>query len=104
MTKSLKNILSLLIIFSTSALAQTGFNDTTKIVDGMKIYIPGEGKVTVNYGKKIGDDPLFQDSSKIETNVKYFFLDKKTISDFKVKAIKAPKIRMVEPLEKIRKR
>ena len=75
MTKSLKNILSLLIVFSSSAFAQTEFNDTTKVVDGMKIYIPGEGKVTVNYGKKIGDDPLFQDSSKIETKVKYFFLD-----------------------------
>ena len=54
MTKSLKNIFSLLIVFSTSAFAQTVFNDTTKVVDGMKIYIPGEGKVTVNYGKKIG--------------------------------------------------
>ena len=104
MTKSLKNILSLLIVFASSAFAQTEFNDTTKVVDGMKIYIPGEGKVTVNYGKKIGDDPLFQDSSKIETKVKYFFLDKKTTSDFKVKTIKAPKIRMVAPLEKIRKR
>ena len=104
MTKSLKNIISLIIVFSTSALAQTEFNDTAKVVDGMKIYIPGEGKVTVNYGKKIGDDPLFQDSSKIETKVKYFFLDKKTSSAFKVKTIKAPKIRMVEPLEKIRKR
>ena len=76
MTNSLKNIISLIIVFSTSALAQTEFNDTAKVVDGMKIYIPGEGKVTVNYGKKIGDDPLFQDSSKIETKVKYFFLDK----------------------------
>ena len=104
MTNSLKNIISLIIVFSTGAFAQTEFNDTTKVVDGMKIYIPGEGKVTVNYGKKIGDDPLFQDSSRIETKVKYFFLDKKTSSAFKVKTIKAPKIRMVEPLEKIRKR
>tara|TARA_B100001173_G_scaffold303333_1_gene305990 strand:- start:586 stop:2277 length:1692 start_codon:yes stop_codon:yes gene_type:complete len=104
MTRSFKNILVLLILFSVNAMAQTELNDTTKMVDGMKIYIPGEGRVTVNYGKKIGDDPLFQDSSKITTDVKYFFLDKKRIPEFKVKKIKAPKIRMVEPLEKIRKR
>lgn len=104
MTNSFKNIFLLLILFSINALAQTELNDTIKVVDGMKIYIPGEGRVTVNYGKKIGDDPLFQDSSKIKTEVKYFFLDKKRIPKFKVKTIKAPKIRMVEPLEKIRKR
>lgn len=104
MTNSFKSLLSLFIIFSVNALTQTELNDTVKVVDGMKIYIPGEGKVTVNYGKKIGDDPFFQDSSKITTEVKYFFLDKKRIPEFKIKTIKAPKIRMVEPLEKIRKR
>jgi hypothetical protein len=104
MTKSLKNILVSLILLSVNAMAQTELNDTTKMVDGMKIYIPGEGRVTVNYGKKIGDDPLFQDSAKITSDVKYFFLDKKRIPEFKVKTIKAPKIRMIEPLEKIRKR
>ena len=104
MTKSFKNILSLLVFCSVTSYAQTDLSDTTKIVDGMKIYIPGEGRVTVNYGKKIGDDPLFMDSSKIETKVEYFFLDKKTTSGFKVNTIKAPKIRMLEPLEKIRKR
>lgn len=105
MTNSLKDILfSLMVLFLVNAFAQTELRDTIKVVDGMKIYIPGEGKVTVNYGKKIGEDPLFQDSSKITTQVKYFFLDKKRIPDFKVDNIKAPKIRMIEPLMKIRKR
>lgn len=104
MANSFKLTLLLLMIYSIGVFSQTELNDTTKVVDGMKIYIPGEGKVTVNYGKKIGDDPLFQDSSKIETEVKYFFLDKKKNADFKVNTIKAPKIRMVEPLEKIRNR
>ena len=104
MIQKYRNIIPFLIALSFGAIGQNQLNDTTKVVDGMKIYIPGEGKVTVNYGKKIGDDPLFQDSSKIETEVKYFFLDKKTSSDFKIKTIKAPKIRMVEPLQKIRRR
>lgn len=79
-------------------------DSTNTDFDGRRIVVPGEGTVTVNYGKKIGDDPLFKDSSQIETKVKYYFLDKKTPSNFKVKTIKAPKIKITEPLEKITKR
>lgn len=94
-------ILGLFLAFVGVANAQ---DSTYTDFDGKKITITGEGTVTVNYGKKIGDDPLFKDSSKIETEVKYYFLDKKAASNFKVKTIKAPKIKITEPLEKIRKR
>ena len=94
-------ILGLLFAFVGVANAQ---DSTYADFDGKRIVVPGEGTVTVNYGKKIGDDPVFKDSSKIKTEVKYFFLDKKATSNFKVKTIKAPKIKITEPLEKIRKR
>ncbi len=105
MTKNFNNIISFIFLFAGVLNAQVAENDTiTGKVDGTLIKLDGDGKVTVNYGKKIGDDPLFKDSSKIETEVKYLFLDKKTTSVFKVNTIKAPKIRMVSPLDKIRKR
>lgn len=102
---SFKNIVPLLVLFTSALNAQVLENDTIKgKVDGSVIKLDGDGKVTVNYGNKIGDDPFYKDSAKIETEVKYNFLDKKATSDFKVKTIKAPRIRIVEPLDKIRKR
>lgn len=102
---SFKNIIPLLLLITGAVNAQVAESDTIKgKVDGSVIKLDGDGKVTVNYGNKIGDDPLYQDSAKIKTEVKYNFLDKKAASNFKVKTIKAPKIRMVEPLDKIRKR
>ncbi|MBL56315.1 MAG: hypothetical protein CMP61_03920 [Flavobacteriales bacterium] len=103
MEKKFKNIIVLLFI-TTMVKAQVVSPDTTQQLPGMKIVLKGTGNVTVNYGKKIGDDPLFKDSAKIETEVKYEFLDKKAPSNFKVKTIKAPKLRMSEPLVKINKR
>jgi len=100
-----ENILALLLLFSGAVIGQVQPTDTVKgVVDGTVIELDGIGTVTVNYGKKIIEDPLFQDSAKIKTEVKYHFLDKMAVSNYKVKTIKAPKIRMVEPLEKIRKR
>lgn len=101
---SFKYIIVFFLIATSVVNGQVASADTTGKLPGMKIKLKGTGNVTVNYGKKIGDDPLFKDSAKIETEVKYEFLDKKAPSNFKIKTIKAPKLRMSEPLEKINKR
>lgn len=101
---SLKYYIVLFLFTASAVHAQVASADTTGKIPGMKIKLKGTGNVTVNYGKKIGDDPLFKDSAKIETTVKYEFFDKKAPSNFKIKTIKAPKLRMSEPLEKINKR
>lgn len=102
-----ENILFFVLLIPVFTQAQTGnaVEDSSIIkVAGMTIHIPGDGKLTYNYGRKIGDDPIFKDSVKVETSVEYNFLDKKVPSNFEVKTIKAPKIKMTEPLEKIYKR
>ena len=68
---SFKNIVPLLVLFTSALNAQVLENDTIKgKVDGSVIKLDGDGKVTVNYGNKIGDDPFYKDSAKIETEVK----------------------------------
>lgn len=68
------------------------------------IFIPGIGYLDYNIGQKIGDDPIFKDTVNVETSIDYLFVDEKVPSNFKVKTIKAPKLNLSEPLEKIHKR
>ncbi len=104
MTMKFQNIIAFLLLISGATFAQEAKQDSVRKVDGIKIYIGGEAQVTYSYGKKIHDDPLFQDTTTIKTEVEYEFLDKQVPSNFKVKTIKAPKINIQEPLEKIHKR
>lgn len=70
----------------------------------INIVITGDGEATYNYGKKIGDDPIFIDTTKVETDIKYEFYDEKINSNFQVSTIKAPRIKVSDPLSKIYKR
>jgi len=82
----------ILILFSSLAGAQDG--DFT---------FTGKGKLTYKYGAKIGDDPVFKDTVKVDSDVDYNFVDKKVNSDFQVDKIKAPKLNMLDPLIKLYK-
>lgn len=97
-----KYILAILTLVSFQLKAQT---DTTTVgnVKDVQLNVKGNGKATVHYGKKIGDDPLFKDTVKVESDVAYNFIDKKVNSDFQVKEINAPKLKMMEPLDKLYK-
>ena len=63
----------------------------------------GLGEITYEKGKKIQEDPKFEDTVKVESEIDYSFVDKKEKSHYKVQTIKAPKLSMVEPLEKLYK-
>ena len=67
------------------------------------ISMEGTVRLTYKYGAKIGDDPIFKDTVKVNSEVGYSFVDQKVNSDFQIKTIKAPKLRMLEPLVKLYK-
>lgn len=85
---------------SVHAQVQT---DSVGVLGSKSYNVDGDGKLTYRYGKKIGDDPVFKDTVKVDSEVGYSFIDKKLNSDFEVKPIKAPKLNMLEPLQKIYK-
>lgn len=99
----LERVLILLVsVFSTSLVAQVG-TDSVGVLTSKNYAVDGSGKLTYRYGKKIGDDPVFKDTVKVDSEVDYNFIDKKLNSGFEVKPIKAPKLNMLEPLQKIYK-
>ena len=91
--------LILLILSSSSVFSQ----EDTGVINSSEIKMTGDGKLTYKYGAKIGDDPIFKDTVKVNSEVGYSFVDKKVNSDFQVKAINAPKLKMLEPLVKLYK-
>jgi len=66
--------------------------------------VGGKGNLSYKYGAKIGNDPVFQDTVKVNSEVDYNFVDQKINSDFQVDKINAPKLNMLDPLVKLHKR
>ena len=94
-------LISLILLMLSPCLV---FSQTENgVISDNKIIIDGHGSLTYKYGFKIGDDPIFKDTVKVNSEVGYSFVDEKVNSDFQVKAIKAPKLNMLEPLVKLHK-
>lgn len=77
--------------------------EETGTLQDKEYVVKGKGKLTYKYGDKIGDDPVFKDTVKVDSEVDYNFVDKKVNSNFQVNAIKAPKLNMLDPLVKLYK-
>ncbi len=93
-------LISLIILMLSSCFV---FSQEEKKSPDEVIIMEGPAKLTHKYGAKIGDDPIFKDTVKVDSEVGYSFVDKKVNSNFQVKAIKAPKLNMLEPLVKLYK-
>lgn len=107
MKEKLKYLYILFAFIYSGVNAQSNTDSTVVPVGNVgetKIIVPGIGYLDYNIGQKIGDDPIFKDSVDVKTEIDYNFVDQKVPSNFKVKTIKAPKLNLSEPLEKINKR
>ncbi len=82
--KTINNNLLLLLLLS---IAATGFAQTsaTELVNTAKI-------TTVESSEKISENPSFEDSVKINSDLKYGMIERKAASVFTPKAINAPKL------------
>ena len=92
-------LISLILLMLPSFFVFSQENTSTDAIISME----GTVHLTYKYGAKIGDDPIFKDTVKVNSEVGYSFVDQKINSDFQIKAIKAPKLRMLEPLVKLYK-
>lgn len=92
-------LISLIFLMLTSFFVLSQDKTSTDPI----IKMEGTVQLTYKFGSKIGVDPIFKDTVKVDSEVDYSFLDQKVNSDFKVKTIKAPKLNMLEPLVKLYK-
>lgn len=95
------NIILLIIGFTHLLTAQT-----TEDIDEKKsveINIVGAGKVTYEKGKKINEEPEFKDTVKVKSEFNYTTTEQKIEGEYEVEPINAPKITILEPLQKLYK-
>lgn len=93
-----------MVCFCSAVFGQTT-SDTSSVgkTQDLDYTIKGFTAATYHYGKKISEDPMFRDTIKVDSEVEYSFVDKKLESDFEVDQINAPKLNMLEPLDKLYK-
>lgn len=96
--KIAKYLVLLLTINSSFLVAQNADSDDKK---GTTFVLTGGATVSFEKGKKISEEPSFEDTVKVKMDVNYLSIDKKVSNDFYVETINPPKLLIMEPLEKI---
>lgn len=95
------NIILFIIVFSHVLCAQTSVDSDDK--KSVEINIVGAGKVTYEKGIKINEEPEFKDTVKVKSEFNYTTTEQKIEGEYEVEPINAPKITILEPLQKLYK-
>lgn len=91
--------LSFMGLAQTLSFGQTDINGD----NSLQISLTGGGKVSFERTDKISENPSFVDTIKVDAEVDYTSINKKIPTRFEVQTIKPPKLRIVQPLDQLRK-